>query len=147
MYGNNIKEEYLKQKKNIDDFSPITEINTLVRNILSGSIRLDSITAYQEKLLFGKNGIFWTTEYSNGNIENDSCNKASNTLTLLGVKNSKGGMVIGHTPQKTINEVCSKKIWRIDTGMSKAFGKKRKESDRIEILEILYNGTEFNILK
>ena len=51
-------------------------------------------------------------------------------------------MVVGHTPQDRINSVCNNKIWRVDTGMSKAFGE-RYGDDRIEILIIHNNGERF----
>ena len=31
-------------------------------------------------------------------------------------------MVIGHTVQERVNEVCNKKLWRVDVGLSRAFG-------------------------
>ncbi len=60
-------------------------------------------------------------------------------------------MVIGHTVQNSgITSICEKggmpRIYRIDTGMSQAFGSKEKIGERIEMLEILKNGT-INILK
>ena len=141
-----LQQENISNNKN---FSPITEINNLVRNILYGTINLDTIKPYQKKLLFGKNGLFWTREYSQGefNDDDEKCHKITNTLKMLGVSGNNGGIVVGHTPQKTINDVCSKKIWRIDTGMSQAFGQKNNITDRIEILEIVNNGENFNVLR
>jgi hypothetical protein len=52
-------------------------------------------------------------------------------LKYLGVSTYKGGLVIGHTvqPRGGINKsgYCSGKIWRIDLGMSEAFGRKNKK--------------------
>jgi hypothetical protein len=52
-------------------------------------------------------------------------------------------MVVGHTVQNGINSACDGKIWRTDIGMSRSFGKRNK----IQVLEILYNGKKINILK
>jgi len=47
-----------------------------------------------------------------------------------------GGIVVGHTVQDEINSKCNDRLWFSDVGMSKAFGDKQKESDRVQILEI-----------
>jgi hypothetical protein len=31
-------------------------------------------------------------------------------------------MVVGHTPQPVINGACRGRVWRVDTGMSAAYG-------------------------
>ena len=50
------------------------------------------------------------------------------------------GLIVGHTVQEGgINSKCRDKIWRVDTGMSDAFGKIDK---KIQVLEILDNGEE-----
>jgi hypothetical protein len=36
------------------------------------------------------------------------------------------GMVIGHSIQNTISSDCSNKLWKVDVGMSRAFGNKGK---------------------
>ena len=58
----------------------------------------------------------------------------------------RGGMVVGHTPQKKISHFCNKRLWMTDVGMSSAFGDKDKNSDRIELLEII-NGKITRIIK
>ena len=46
-------------------------------------------------------------------------------------------MVVGHTVQSQgINSKCDNRIWKVDTGMSDAFG----ENGKIQVLEILDNG-------
>jgi hypothetical protein len=54
--------------------------------------------------------------------------KIGKLLKYLGAGADKGGLVLGHTVQHRggINErgYCSGKIWRIDLGMSEAFGRK-----------------------
>ena len=130
-----------KDKKN-----PIENINKLVRDILIGKKRLDSINSEEEDILFGKDGIFWTRKYSHHKISNQSCSLITKTLSLLEIDTNKGGIVVGHTPQNGINSQCNNKIWRVDTGMSEAFGKRSSSQERIEILEILENGDKVNII-
>ena len=115
------------------------KINNLVRGVLNGDIRIDSISQDEEKILFGGDGIFWTRRYSDYNVTPESCDQINKTLSLLDINHKNGGIVVGHTPQKNINSVCKNKIWRIDTAMSEAFGK-REGANRIEILEINKNG-------
>ena len=46
-------------------------------------------------------------------------------------------MIVGHTVQEQgINSKCDRKIWKVDTGMSDAFG----TNGKIQVLEILDNG-------
>ena len=53
-------------------------------------------------------------------------------------------MVVGHTVQDKINAVCNHKIWRIDTGMSRAFGSDHVK--RINLLEILNFGKNVKVI-
>ena len=55
-----------------------------------------------------------------------------------------GSMIVGHTVQENgINSKCDNKIWKVDTGMSDAFGPMGK----IQVLEILNNGKKTNEIK
>ena len=46
------------------------------------------------------------------------------------------GLIVGHTVQEEgMNQKCKNKIWRVDTGMSQAFGSKQN----IQVLEITNN--------
>jgi len=115
----------------------IVEINNLMRNYLSGNKKLEKNKAFQE-LFLNNNSILWTRRFSEDKID---CSDLKKSLKSLGAKH----MVIGHTPQENINNKCNGAIWRIDTGMSRAFGK-RMGSERIQILEILNNGEKVNII-
>ena len=44
---------------------------------------------------------------------------------LLGIDPAKGGIVVGHTVQKEITNFCQDKVFRIDVGLSEAFGENR----------------------
>jgi hypothetical protein len=48
-------------------------------------------------------------------------------------------MVVGHTVQPKINSRCSNRIWRVDTGISRAFGSGRDLKKRSQYMEILDN--------
>ena len=124
----------------------LDRINNLVRGILRGKIKLENIGREEESILFGGDGIFWTRKYSQGNVSREICNDAYDTLSLLGIDRKKGGIVIGHTPQNSINSVCDNRIWRIDTGMSEAFGHRPGQHGRIEVLEILQNGESVGVI-
>ena len=58
-------------------------------------------------------------------------------------------MAVGHTPQcfsnRGINSACNYRLWRIDAGMSRAFGKVDENTRRIQILEIM-NDNKVKIL-
>ena len=130
------------KKKNVEI---IYEINYLVKQILLGNISTNDISQYEENILFGGNGVFWTRKYSGKNQNKNRCDKILETLNLLEINPENGGIVVGHTPQSEINSICNNNIWRIDTGMSNAFGK-RKNFDRIEILKIINNGEKFIVI-
>lgn len=116
----------------------IPEINSLMRRYLNGEEKLEQNKAFRE--LFLNNGsILWTRRYSE---ENPDCKKLEETLKYLGAKR----MVVGHTPQNKINCKCKNSVWRIDTGMSAAFGKKKNSHERVQVLEILDNGKVVNII-
>ena len=129
-------------KKNVEI---IYEINHLVREILLGNISTSDISSYEENILFNSNGLFWTRKYSDRSDNQDRCGLILETLNLLEMNTETGGIVVGHTVQPEINSVCNNNIWRIDTGMSNAFGK-RTDFDRIEILKIINNGEKFIVI-
>lgn len=76
----------------------------------------------------------WTRVYSDTQQPPD-CVALKQTLQKMGSKR----MVVGHTVQPTINTVCDEQVWRIDVGMSKAYG------GPVEVLEIV--GNQVNVLK
>lgn len=116
----------------------IVEINNLMRRYLLGDEKLEMDKSFRE--LFLNNGsLLWTRRYSE---EKPDCKTLEKALQCLGAKK----MVVGHTPQETINCKCKNSVWRIDTGMSNAFGKKKSSKERVQVLEILNNGREVNVI-
>ena len=76
------------------------------------------------------NGILWNRDLSLGSPD---CEKVSKILKHYNVN----GIIVGHTVQENgINSKCNEKVWRVDTGMSSAFG----PDENIQVLEILDNG-------
>ena len=64
-------------------------------------------------------------------------------------------MVMGHSPQymfnKGINHACNKKIWRVDVGMSRAFGpldqdEEETKNRKVQVL-LIEDDNKFKILK
>ncbi len=125
-----------------DGEDSIHQINQLIREILLGEKQLHSISHEDESLLFGNKSIFWTRKYSNGYVNQQSCNLLNTALSKLDITGENGGIVVGHTPQQVINSECEDRVWRIDTGMSEAFGRKVTKTDRIQVLEILNNDSK-----
>jgi hypothetical protein len=96
----------------------ITEINTLIRQILKGERAIQSLQPDDWNMIFGPEGFLWNRQYKYG--DNKSCTLLQDTLKNLGEPG--GGMIIGHTPQKELNNMCNKKLWFADVGLSSAFG-------------------------
>lgn len=116
----------------------ISEINHLMKQYLLGDQKLERDPRFKELFLNGSS-LLWTRRYSEEQID---CKALNQTLNFLGAKY----MAVAHTVQDKINCRCNKKIYRIDVGMSKSFGSKSKNEDRIQVLEIIDNGKEVNII-
>lgn len=124
----------------------IEQINFIVRNYILGKIRFSDLNQELRDIIFSENGIFWTRELTMNSNESKKL-LLFNTLIKLNINlNREGGMVVGHTIQEKINASYCNKLWKIDTGMSIAFGRKKKMNDRIQVLEIIDDGREINII-
>jgi hypothetical protein len=120
----------------------ISEINRLLKNILLGKVSLSKLNTRQKEIVLDENGIFWTRLLSG---EYPHCKLVTQTLKLLGI-GKYGGIVVGHTPQEEgINSCCHGNVWKVDSGMSLAFGK--HNAKRIQVLEILGNGKTVRVLR
>lgn len=61
----------------------------------------------------------WLRLYSEGTPSAGACQEATNVLNLLSAKR----LIVGHTVQpQGINSACQGKVWRIDVGLSRAYG-------------------------
>lgn len=103
----------------------LDEMNTSTRNWLLGK-------SEKPDILRGRFSPVWTRIYSYPNLAVDSeeCRELCSTLDKIPAKR----MIIGHTPQSHINAACKSRVWRIDTGLSSAYG------GDIETLEITKKG-------
>ncbi|WP_411994569.1 fibronectin type III domain-containing protein [Agarivorans sp. DSG3-1] len=65
----------------------------------------------------GGSGPLWNRDYG-GTMSSATCNQLEETLAELGAKR----MVVAHTVQRSINQACNGKVWRVDVGMSDYYG-------------------------
>lgn len=84
-------------------------------------------------MLVNEQSPIWTRVYSNPQTPAD-CDALKQTLQKIGGKR----MIVGHSVQAHINPDCQEGVWRIDVGMSRAYG------GPIEVLEI--NGEKVRVL-
>jgi hypothetical protein len=100
---------------------------------------------------------FWTRKYSDlDRWSSDTKKDFFETINILNLKNKRNknneikGMIVGHSPQymynKGLNSDCNQRLWRVDVGMSKAFGKDDNKNRKVQIL-VIENDTKFKILK
>lgn len=102
-----------------------TEINRKVREFLLGNSEEPESTLMS---------LFWHRDYSTYS----DCNSLNLALNNLDAQH----MVVGHSVQNKINGQCNGKLWKVDVGMSSAFGTARP----VQILEILNDGAQVNFL-
>ena len=113
----------------------IKEINDDMYNFLIGPDSKPSKEFIDYYLAF--EGILWNRSLSVGSPDCDALQKVLNHFKV-------GSMIVGHTVQENgINSKCDNKIWKVDTGMSNAFG----SIGKIQVLEILNNGKKTNEIK
>ena len=106
----------------------INQVNTKIRQFLLGNTTLNRDDEVVD--------MFWHRAYA-GIAD---CSKLDSALNDYSSKYS----VIGHSVQSNgINQTCSGALWRVDVGMSDAFGSRNK---KIQVLEILDDGARTNIL-
>ena len=126
--------------KNIADRYSIQYINRIIKRYLLGQISPNQNKELAEILNSQSDSPFWTRIYGGESVNNKYIDYVLNKYNAI-------GMIVGHTPQPRINSSYRKRLWRVDTGMSRAFGLNNER--RIQVLEILYNQNKvkkFNIL-
>jgi hypothetical protein len=92
----------------------IPKLNAMLHKFLSTQMNLHEDSVFFE-IISGENGILTTREFGTNNI---NCKRLISTLENLNANH----MVIGHTVQEKVNDICNKKLWRVDVGLSRAFG-------------------------
>lgn len=92
----------------------LRSINIQCREFMKG-------IAERPMVLRGGKSPIWMRAYSRPDLKtgSDACHMLADTLKMIDVKR----MIVGHTPQERgINAACQGRVWRIDTGMSRAYG-------------------------
>lgn len=112
------------------DFSHISipELNHSMQKYFNNKMTKEEENTFYN-IISGENGILTNREFGSNAINVSGLNK---TLESYGVKH----MVVGHTVQSRINSVLNGKLWRVDTGFSRAFGEHNKK--RLSFL-LIYN--------
>ncbi len=83
----------------------------------------------------GSSGPLWNRDYG-GSVSSSDCSRLANALSSLNAKR----LVIAHTRQTSINQVCNGMVWRIDVGMASYYNGKLQalkitNDDLIQIVE------------
>lgn len=75
--------------------------------------------------LADEQGPIWTRAYSDPSLTPD-CATLAQTLAKLNAKR----MIVGHSVHPKVNAACDNQVWRVDVGMSRAYG------GPVQVLEI-----------
>jgi len=113
----------------------IPKLNTMLQKFLSNEMNLHEDNLFFD-IISGENGILTTREFGFNNV---NCRRLSTTLMNLHANH----MVIGHTVQEKVNEICNKKLWRVDVGLSRAFGNNSRKN--LGFLVIYESGKKMKI--
>lgn len=111
----------------------LNQINYLMRLYLMGQGSLINNKEFQ-KLFINGDSLLWNRKYSTTKMTRSQCIGLSKMLRRY----NANILTIGHSPQEQgINSDCNGKVWRIDTGVSEAFGQRSASEQRIQVLEIV----------
>ena len=139
----------------------IDNVNRYIQDWLMGHDDIQTLT--NVKNIYHRdddeNSPFWSRKLSDCDEWNDSSssNEFYKTLDILNKKNRNTnlikGMILGHSPQymynKGLNSACNNRLWRVDVGMSRAFGlvnNKESVNRKVQIL-VINNDKDFQIFK
>ena len=105
-----------------------------------------------------ENSPFWSRTFSDCEEWNEanSTRHFDQTISILNKMNNRNennkikGMILGHSPQfmynKGLNSACDNRLWRVDVGMSRAFGMNNNTTNRKVQILVITNDNQFNIL-
>lgn len=126
---------------NLDNRSKLKYINSMVRKWLLGLLPKSLQQTDLDWIEYHSDSPFWTRVYGtmNANLpaQDKICYESLQALQILQL----GQLVVGHTPQVGVSKTCDT-VYRIDTGVSKAF---TSGQHNLQVLEIL-DDKVFNIL-
>lgn len=117
----------------------INDINLIMKEFLLNKVN-PGFNVINELFLNDKS-ILWNRDYSGEKVNYYNAKK---TLNLL----KSQAMVMGHTPyrEQGINSRMKKCIWRVDCGISRAFGLHERDSE-FQYLEIINDGQIIRVHK
>lgn len=127
--------------KIMEYYSSLEDINGDIRDYILGNLELDENANPNSrmyklyKLIGDKEGIVWTRIYGR-DVDSSTCGVMKDTLRVV-TGSDRGGMVVGHTVVDDIRGDCGGQLFQIDRGMSKGFGEKDKDDERVDYLKII----------
>jgi hypothetical protein len=98
----------------------ISKLNAMLCKFLSNQMNIHEDNVFFD-IISGENGILTTREFGTNSI---NCKRLISTLENLNANH----MVVGHTVQEKVNDICNRKLWRVDVGLSRAFGNSHRRN-------------------
>ena len=106
----------------------IDTVNDLMRRYLLKRLEQREASQFRE-LFMNDNSLLWNRAQSSEPMNRQQTDQLKRTLRRWGVNY----LFVGHTPQDNgINSDADYRVWRVDSGMSKAFG----STGKVQVLEI-----------
>ena len=125
--------------------SPVSSVHKILNNYLyqmfhqAESVVQKDVQSVAWERLFSK--------HTSESFEENTCTKIiGGILEAFGIY-THGGLVLGHSIQDRILPYCDGKVWRLDLGMSEAFGRKVEGADPLGGIHIIQRlGDTFSIV-